>query len=168
MTGAFSERLPAFSDAELRACLARPRDYRAEALAAVLAECARRGLPVTDAERAAVQGALALRAAEGAGPDPHRMRRLARWTLILGLAAAALIYLTAHPPPPEPLGTDPLDTKRYLRELEVLGGKGNVLGLQFRQWFAGLWQGRALAGTVAALSGLLAALFRWLGREPRP
>ncbi len=167
MTGAFSERLPAFSDADLRACLARPRDYRAEALAAVLAECARRGLPVTDAERAAVQGALALRAAEGAGPDPHRMRRLARWTLLLGLAAAALIYLTAHPPPPEALGTDPLDTKRYLRELEVLGGKGNVLGLQFRQWFAGLWQGRALAGTVAALSGLLAALFRWLGREPR-
>ena len=167
MTGAFSERLPAFSDAELRACLARPRDYRAEALAAVLAECTRRGLPVTDAERAAVQGALALRAAEGAGPDPHRMRRLARWTLLLGLAAAALIYLTAHPPPPDPLGTDPLDTKRYLRELEVVGGKGNVLGLQFRQWFAGLWQGRALAGTVAVLSGLLAALFRLLGRNPR-
>ena len=168
MTDAFSERVPAFSDADLRACLARPGDYRAEALAAVLAECARRGLPVTDAEHAAVQGALAFRAAEGAGPDPHRMRRLARWTLLLGCAAAALIYLTAHPPPPDPLGTDPLDTKRYLRELEVLGGKGNVLGLQFRQWFAGLWQGRALAGTVAVLSGLLAALFCLLGREPRP
>lgn len=167
MTGAFADRLAAFSEADLRACLARPGDYRAEALAAVLAECARRGLPVSAAERAAVQGVLALRAAEGAGPDPHRMRRLARWTLVLGLAAAAVIYLTAHPPPPDPLGYDPLDTKRYLRELEVVGGKGNVLGLQFRQWFAGLWQGRALAGTVAVLSGLLAALFRVLGRSPR-
>lgn len=44
----------------------------------------------------------------------------------------------------------------YLRQMEVYGGKANVLAYELREWFAGLWHGRALAFTVAGLSALLA------------
>lgn len=59
----------------------------------------------------------------------------------------------------DPLGYEPEDTKRYLRDLEMYGGKANILATQFRRWFGGLWQGRPLAGTLAALTVLLAGGF---------
>jgi hypothetical protein len=79
--------------------------------------------------------------------------------LLAGFAAALAIYLTATPPPDNPLGYRPEDSKRYLREMEVYGGKANVLASEFRQWFDGLWHGRSLAFTVACLSVLLALAF---------
>lgn len=39
----------------------------------------------------------------------------------------------------------PEDSKEYLREMEFVGGKANVLVDKFRRWFAGLWQGKSLA-----------------------
>ena len=41
--------------------------------------------------------------------------------------------------------------------MEVYGGTANVLASELREWFAGLWQGRRLAFTVALLGILLAA-----------
>ncbi len=160
------QRLPTLSEAELRVYLDRPDDYRPEAVAAAAEELRRRGLGPSDPEWEALQTTLAASARAG-GPDPRRLRILARWTLILGLGAALLIYVMARPAPPDPLGYDPMDTKRYLRELEVFGGKANILATQFRQWFEGLWEGRNLAGTVATLSVALAGGLRFLGREPR-
>jgi hypothetical protein len=165
MADSFHQRIPTLSDDQLRGYLDRPGDFRPEAVRAAAEELRRRGLGPTEAEWRALEAALA--PAEATGPDPRRLRALARWTLVLGLGAAVLIFLTAKPAPPDPLGYDPMDTKRYLRELEVFGGKANILATQFRQWFEGLWEGRNLAYTVAALTGLLAALFRFLGREPR-
>lgn len=166
MSPTLLQRLPTLSEAELRVYLDRPADYRPEAVAAAAEELRRRGLGPSDSEWEALRTTLAASARTG-GPDPRRLRALARWTLILGLGAALVIYATAEPAPPDPLGYDPMDTKRYLRELEVFGGKANILATQFRQWFEGLWAGRNLAYTVAALTGLLAGLFRFLGREPR-
>lgn len=165
MADSFQERLPTLSDTALQAYLERPGDYRPEAVRAAAEELRRRGRGPTEAAWQAVEAALAPE--ETAGPDPRHLRALARWTLILGLGAALLIYVTAKPAPPDALGYDPLDTKKYLRELEVFGGKANILATQFRQWFEGLWEGRNLATTVAALSVALAAVFRFLGREPR-
>jgi len=86
--------------------------------------------------------------------------------LALGLCAAALIYLTAGEGSDGAVtyevinGTaypvEPGDSKAYQRELERFGGKANVLAAEFTHWFAGLWQGRSLAFTVAFLSALVA------------
>jgi hypothetical protein len=87
--------------------------------------------------------------------------------LIGGLAAAIVIYAHAAPAPEYPLGSDPEDSKVYLRQLELYGGKANVLAVELRQWFDGLWHGRSLAFTVAVLAALVAAGFR-LAAIPLP
>jgi len=83
--------------------------------------------------------------------------------LVIGLGSAIAIYVTAVPDPPNPLGYDPMETKTYLRDLEMYGGKATVLSVQVQQWFYGLWHGRPLAFTVAILSLLLAGLVWYFG-----
>jgi len=79
-----------------------------------------------------------------------------------------VIYLTAQPPPANPLGYDPLDTKRYLHDLEVYGGKANVLAAEFRDWFDNLWHGKRLAFTVAVLAMIAAFAFRFFATPLPP
>jgi len=88
-----------------------------------------------------------------------RRRLIAAAIVLAGFTAALAIYLTATPPPDNPLGYQPEDTKQYLREMELYGGKANVLVSEFRQWFEGFWRGRSLAFTVAFISVLLALAF---------
>jgi len=95
------------------------------------------------------------------------LRTISAAILIAGLAAAIVIYAHAGPAPDYPLGSDPEDSKVYLRQLELYGGKANVLGVELRQWFDGLWHGRSLAFTVAVLAALVAAGFR-LAAIPLP
>jgi hypothetical protein len=90
----------------------------------------------------------------------ERLRLATRSIIAAGFAAAVILYFTAGPPPQNPLGYDPLQTKAYRHELEVFGGKANLLMAEFQDWFAGLWQGRQLAYTVAVLSLLAAWLFQ--------
>jgi len=100
--------------------------------------------------------------------DRSAVLRMISWTiLIVGLGAAIVIYVNAGPPPENGLGYDPEDSKQYLREMELYGGKANVLGAELRQWFDGLWHGRSLAFTVAVLAALLAGGFR-LAAIPLP
>ena len=95
------------------------------------------------------------------------LRTLSAAILIGGLAAAVVIYANAVPPPEPPFGAEPEDSKQYLRQLELYGGKANVLGVELREWFDGLWHGKHLAFTVAILAALLAAGFR-LAAIPLP
>ncbi len=88
----------------------------------------------------------------------HR-KRVAVGIVLVGFISGVVIYLTASPPSDNPLGYRPLDTKTYVRELELYGGKANVLASEFMEWFASLWQGRTLAYTVAGISVLIALLF---------
>jgi hypothetical protein len=91
--------------------------------------------------------------------------------LLLGLCAAAAIYLTARDDAHGAVGYEvingvaypvaPADSKAYQRELERFGGKANVLAAEITHWFADLWQGRRLAYSVAFLS-LLASLALYL------
>jgi hypothetical protein len=46
----------------------------------------------------------------------------------------------------------PEDSKKYLRDMELYGGKANVLTDEFRRWFIGLWHGESLAFTVACIT----------------
>src|SRR5713226_5683007 len=84
-----------------------------------------------------------------------------RAILIIGFATAVVIYLTAQPPPENPLGYDPLDTKKYLHDLEVYGGKANIFAAEFREWFDSLWHGKRLAFTVAVITVITAWAFKF-------
>jgi hypothetical protein len=101
------------------------------------------------------------------GPLQGRRRLIAVAILVAGFGSALAIYLTATPAPANPLGYEPEDTKRYIREMEVYGGKANVLASEFRKWFESLWQGRRLAGTVVFLT-LLLLLFYLFVSTPLP
>jgi len=43
-------------------------------------------------------------------------------------------------------------TKKSLRDMEVIGGKANVLASELIDWFNGLWHGQTLAYTVAFIT----------------
>ena len=85
--------------------------------------------------------------------------------LLVGSGSAILIYHTAENDSNNVLGyvegdgsvypVTPEDSKLYLRDLELYGGKANVLADEFRRWFVGLWHGKSLAFTVACLTILI-------------
>ncbi|HEY3276885.1 MAG TPA: hypothetical protein VGJ94_09710 [Syntrophorhabdaceae bacterium] len=100
------------------------------------------------------------------------------FVLLAGLGSAVAIYQSAIDEPPRVLGYEggdesaypvrPEDSKSYLRDLELYGGKSNVLATQFRHWAGGLFQGKSLALIVAVFSLLLSyAAFYAAGRMPR-
>jgi hypothetical protein len=82
----------------------------------------------------------------------RRLYLIAAAILLAGLGSAVLIYLTAGNAPGNPLGMDPEDSRKYLHDLELYGGKMNLLVSEFMQWFGGLWQGRPLAFTVGGIT----------------
>lgn len=88
--------------------------------------------------------------------------------LVIGLGSALVIYLTAQPVFVDPLIGDPFATKKYVRELRVMGGKENLLIVEFIGWFMGLWHGQNLAGTVAALTVAVTLAFRFVASLPDP
>jgi hypothetical protein len=89
--------------------------------------------------------------------------------LLGGLGGAILIYRT----PGNNLTNDliyeeeggsvyplrPEDSKKYIRDLELYGGRANVLVTEFRLWLVGLWQGKSLAFIVAFITVLVASGF---------
>lgn len=177
MADSFHTRIPTLTDADLRRYLEHPLGYKTEAVEAALAELGQRGHAIPEDDLAGIRRALRerdrARQAElepgpgsflGATPETRmaRIRRITGGILTAGLGAATLIYVTATPPAANPLGYEPENTKRYLRQLEVVGGKANVVATEFQRWFEGLWQGRSLAFTVAWLTLLLAAGFWFL------
>ena len=72
--------------------------------------------------------------------------------LATGLVAAVVIYLTAAAAPDELLELSADTSKKYLRDLQLYGGTANVLAVELMTWFEGLWHGRPLAFTVAAIT----------------
>ncbi len=87
----------------------------------------------------------------------ERQAKVAAGIAIVGLLTAGVICLTASVRPGGSLER-PEDSKQYLRQMEVYGGRANVLATQAREWFGGLWHGKRLAGTIAVLSLVVAAL----------
>jgi hypothetical protein len=174
MTDTFQTRIPALSEAELRQYLKRHLAYRTEAVEAALAELDRRGLALSEEERAQIQTDLARRdLASRAHLDRsfvtglgdtlaarlRRIRQLTAGLLAAGLGAAVILYVAAAPKGANPLGYEPEDTKKYLRDLELYGGKVNVLATEFMRWWNDLWHGRNLAITVGWLTTFTAFLF---------
>ncbi len=106
-------------------------------------------------------------------PDrPTRLKLLGVIVLMLGLGTAAIIYHSAGNVPYGALGYEggypimPEDSKQYLRSMELYGGTANVLADELRRWFVGWFQGKSLAGLIAAATliisaGLFLAAKRW-------
>jgi hypothetical protein len=90
----------------------------------------------------------------------HR-RFVTRVILVVGFAAAIAAYFRATARPENPLGYDPLENKQYIHDLQVYGGTANVLASEFREWVAGLWYGKNLAYTLAVLTLITVALYRF-------
>jgi hypothetical protein len=70
--------------------------------------------------------------------------------LFAGLASSIYIYMTAGNVSDTVLEFE--ETKKYMHDLELYGGKANVLAVELMKWFKGLWQGESLAYTVACIT----------------
>jgi hypothetical protein len=107
---------------------------------------------------------------EYAGEDRHNMNwkilpqrtwlnLVSAIILLVGLSTAVLIYQRAGNNPYGAMGYEsadgtiypimPGDSKLYRHNLEVYGGKFNVIMDDFRLWFVGLWHGKSLALIIA-------------------
>lgn len=98
--------------------------------------------------------------------------------LLAGLGSAMLIYRAAEDDSNGVLGyreeggsvypVMPDESKKYLRDMELYGGKANVIADEFRRWLEGLWQGKSLAYIVASASLLLATGLFYAAVRHRP
>ena len=104
-------------------------------------------------------GYRAIQALHGIGPITAAI-------LVVGLGSALAVRLATAPKPANPLGYEPEDTKKYLRDLELYGGRANVVATQITRWYDGLWQGRQLATTLAWLTLATAGGFWFVARRP--
>ena len=96
----------------------------------------------------------------------RKINRITLLLLALGWGSALGIFLTAEPESDDGLVSDFRSSKRFHRELQVIGGKGNVLAADFQDWFAGLWHGQELAGTVAVLTVGVILAYRFVATHP--
>ena len=79
-----------------------------------------------------------------------RLHLVSAIILLVGLGSAILIYLTAKNASDSVLGYE--NSKTYIHDLELYGGKANVLANEFMRWFVGLWHGKSLAFTAACIT----------------
>jgi hypothetical protein len=86
--------------------------------------------------------------------------------LAVGLAAALVIYVTAVPAA-DPLEIGLTESKQYQRQVELYGGKANLLALEAMDLLRSLLHGRRLAATVACASAIVAAGY-WLLADAPP
>jgi len=101
------------------------------------------------------------------------LRLLSAIVLVVGLASSVLIYLTAEKDSDGAAGYEieggglypnaPENSRMYEHDLELYGGKAAVLANEFRNWFTGLWHGRALAFTVACIAIFISFVIFFVG-----
>jgi hypothetical protein len=97
-----------------------------------------------------------------------RLRLIVATILVLGFGSAILIYIFAEPAPANPLGYDPEESKMYVHNMLLFGGKANLLGSEFMEWLGGLWHGKRLAFSVACITLLLAGALLYVGAPLPP
>ena len=86
--------------------------------------------------------------------------------LAIGLGAALVIYLTIPEDVVDPVVEGIRSSKKYMREMRVIGGSATLMLSDFAHWFAGFWRGRALGGTVAVLTVVATLIFRFVAARP--
>ncbi len=88
--------------------------------------------------------------------DRRTAKRVSLGILAAGLLSAAVLFVAMPENADDPMQRDPLAEKKYLRQLERIGGKANVLSSEIREWLDSLWHGKRLAATVAVSSAVVA------------
>lgn len=83
--------------------------------------------------------------------------------LVVGLVGAALIYVFAADERPDPAAAIEND-RLYEYNIERIGGMAAVYTARFNRWLGGLWHGKPLAYTVAALATAFALVLFWVAR----
>ena len=91
-----------------------------------------------------------------------RLYLIAAIILLVGLGSAILIYLTAENDSISVFGYE--NSKKYIHDLNLYGGKAAVLADEFSRWFVGLWHGKSLAFTVACITIFIALGFFFVAR----
>ncbi len=90
--------------------------------------------------------------------------------LLSGLSTSGVIYLEALNVSDTGTGFEFEDSKQYIHDLEMYGGKMNVLTVELNEWFMGLWHGKSLAYTIGCItvviSGVLFFIADHLPSEP--
>lgn len=120
--------------------------------------------------KAGVQKKLRPRASRPAWPHvlPQKINRISALLLGTGFAAAVAIWFLAPPAEGDAVRDDPLNEKRYRRELRAIGGQANQLSADFMEWFGERWEGRNLAYTVAFLTVVATGGFRFVAVRMEP
>lgn len=78
--------------------------------------------------------------------------------LLVGWSSAGIIYLTAGGIVEDPLAEFE-NSRKYVYEVERMGGKAAVFAHDVSKWFDGLWHGESLAFTVAFITVLIASAY---------
>ena len=86
---------------------------------------------------------------------PSRLRAIFAAIFIVGFGASVTIFVFAELAPVDPHG----ESKMYVHDLLLYGGKTNMALGEFAEWIGSLWHGTRLAFTVAALTALVAGAF---------
>ena len=87
---------------------------------------------------------------------------------VSGLGAAIAIYLTAEDKVDTGLGYEvltPENSKMYLHNLELYGGKANVIASEMRVWFEGLWHGKTFAYTIICIALVISLSIFFVARQ---
>ena len=97
--------------------------------------------------------------------------------LVVGLLSSIWIYRTAETGGSS-LGYEasggsvypinPDDSRKYRHDLELYGGKANVMADEFRRWLAGLFQGKTLGITLAVITVAISLGLFYAANSARP
>jgi hypothetical protein len=109
---------------------------------------------------------------------PACLNLLSAIILVVGLISAGVIYQRAGKAPYGALGYEieggtlypvmPEDSKQYQREMELYGGKANVLAESLRLWVGSLFQGKSLAFIIAGASIIISFGFFYAAGKYSP
>jgi len=91
--------------------------------------------------------------------SPTRSYLITAIILLVGLGSSVAIYLTAENVAESGPVNEFENSKKYMHDLELYGGKANVLANELTNWFTGLWHGESLAFTVACITVVIALGF---------
>jgi hypothetical protein len=162
----FYSRIPTLSNDELLNYITHYSHYKIEAVQLAVMELRGRGVILSEDELSNIEAFFRMKSNKVHRPpyfNPELLRLISYIIFGVGIFVSVVIFVTARPPMEHPFGYDPLHTKTFLRELELYGGKGNIMAAQFREWFVGLWQGKDLSYTIAGITVIISMILRYMG-----